>query len=375
MQTDTLVATMRAVGADLHLVEVKAAARGLPTDVVETLSAFANGDGGTLLLGLDEQAGFAPAAGFDAVKIRDALAGACADKMSPPLRIPIEIEEFEGALVVRADVPELDPLAKPCFVETRGAYQGSFIRGGDGDRRLTQYEVTQLLANRTQPTHDIEVVARAGVDDLDRSLADELLNRSRRRSPRAFENLDDVDALTRLGALARDDGQVSCAHPRRPIVSRDVSTAVLPAAVRLVRGASRAPHGPAVTRRGPVRRQPDHHRADPRHGERRRRRIDTKHARGGGHSRSLPRRSVRLPARCRPGTDRQRPDASRLQLRGVRRPGADRAVPGSTRGDEPRRPLRRGLRRHARLRRPRQQLTQPRACGDPRRPAAARHAR
>ena len=57
METKALVATMRAAGTDLHLVEVKAAAGGLPTDVVETLSAFANGGGGTLLLGLDEQAG------------------------------------------------------------------------------------------------------------------------------------------------------------------------------------------------------------------------------------------------------------------------------------------------------------------------------
>lgn len=72
--------------------------------------------------------------------------------MEPPLRIAIEVEEFENALVVRADIPELDPVAKPCFAAARGAYQGSFIRSSDGDRRLTHYEVTQLLANRTQPT-------------------------------------------------------------------------------------------------------------------------------------------------------------------------------------------------------------------------------
>jgi ATP-dependent DNA helicase RecG len=204
VDTSALIATMRAVGADLHSVEVKAAAGGLPAAVVETLSAFANGDGGTVILGLDEGRGFVAAPGFDAPKVRDALAGACADKLNPPLRVTIDIEGFEGALLVRADVPELDPLAKPCFVEARGAYQGSFIRGGDGDRPLTHYEVTQLLLNRTQPTFDLDVVDRASLDDLDDSLVAGLLAQSRRRSPRAFGTLEDAAALTRLGAVARD---------------------------------------------------------------------------------------------------------------------------------------------------------------------------
>lgn len=209
MQTDGLVAVARAVGADLHSVEIKAAGGGLPTSIVDTLSAFANGDGGTIVLGLDEASGFLPAVGFDAVKIRDALAGACADKLEPPLRLQIDIEEFEGALIVRADVPELDPVTKPCFVRTKGAYQGSFIRSGDGDRRLTHYEVTQLLANRTQPICDQDVVDRASMADLDDELVAGLLATTRRRSPRAFEKLDTGDALIRLGAAARcDDGDV-----------------------------------------------------------------------------------------------------------------------------------------------------------------------
>lgn len=211
MHTEAMIAAARAVGTDYHAVEIKSGAGGFPGSVVDSLSAFANGDGGTVILGLDEAADFRPSKGFDAAKIRDALAGACADKMEPPLRLQIDIEEFEGALIVRADVPELDPVAKPCFVKTRGAYQGSFIRGGDGDRRLTHYEVTQLLANRTQPTSDQEIVANATMADLDDELVEGLLAMSRRRSPRAFDKLDTIDALIRLGAAARDvDGDI---HP------------------------------------------------------------------------------------------------------------------------------------------------------------------
>ncbi len=224
MHTAELVASMRAAGADFHFVELKAAAGGLPSSVVETLSAFSNGGGGTLLLGLDEASGFRPVLPeFDALRMRDALAGACADKMDPPLRLDIEIEELEGAAILRVDVPELDPLAKPCFVKARGAYQGSYIRGGDGDRRLTHYEITQLLANRTQPRWDQQVLEAATVADLDDGLVRSLLETSRRRSPRAFQNRDDVDALMLLGAVARDESGAA-----RPTLAGLLSLGIYP---------------------------------------------------------------------------------------------------------------------------------------------------
>lgn len=46
-------------------------------------------------------------------------------------------------------VPPLDPLRRPAHIrrspahiKRKGAYDGSFIRGGDGDRRQTAHEVT-----------------------------------------------------------------------------------------------------------------------------------------------------------------------------------------------------------------------------------------
>jgi ATP-dependent DNA helicase RecG len=203
VETAALIARLRRLGMEPTDVEVKSAARGLPASVVETISAFANGAGGTLLLGIDEAAGFVPAAGFDAPAIRDALADACANKLEPPCRAPIEVEEFDGALVVRLDVPELDPVEKPCFVRTRGAYAASFIRGGDGDRQLSHYEVTQLLSNRSQPAFDREPVAGAGASDLDDRLVADYLARVRRRSP-TFGPVEDEQLLVRLGVLARD---------------------------------------------------------------------------------------------------------------------------------------------------------------------------
>ena len=201
MEAAEILTRARRSGLEPPDVEVKAAARGLPSTVTETISAFANGTGGTLLLGVDENDGFSPEHGFDASRIQDALAGACADKLTPPCRAPIRLDEWEGATVVRLDVPALDPVEKPCYVTARGAYGGSFLRGGDGDRRLTHYEVTQLLS-RTQPVHDREVVDAAAPADLDPGLLAGYLSRIRQGTP-AFRDADDERVLLRAGALGR----------------------------------------------------------------------------------------------------------------------------------------------------------------------------
>ena len=53
------IASLRELGTDTQDVEVKAAFGGLPKELPETISAFANGNGGLLILGLDENNNFA----------------------------------------------------------------------------------------------------------------------------------------------------------------------------------------------------------------------------------------------------------------------------------------------------------------------------
>ena len=126
---ESLVSEVRAVGSDTSSIEVKAAAGKLPTTVTETLSAFCNGSGGTLILGLDEASGFHPVPGFDPVRIREALARASADDIVPPVRSAIEIVPFEGAYVVVAHMPEIpvcsaNPATSKIAASTRGHSSG-----------------------------------------------------------------------------------------------------------------------------------------------------------------------------------------------------------------------------------------------------------
>jgi len=204
-QLPLLVAGLRSIGQDSHSIEVKASAERLPKSVPETLSAFANGSGGLVILGLDERAGFVPVDGFHPSQIREALAGACADRLFPPLRPVIEIVEFEGAQLVVAEIEPLIPSDKPCFVTDRGMYQGSYIRTGDGDRRLSHYEIDRLVEEHRQPRWDEEVVSDASLADLDSDLVASVVTRQKRLRPQLFGDGDTESVLQGLHAITEDE--------------------------------------------------------------------------------------------------------------------------------------------------------------------------
>lgn len=77
--------------------------------------------------------------------IQERLPGACADRIQLPLRPAIEIVEFGGSRVVVAEIDPPIPAHRPYFIAERGMYQRSYIRSGDGDRRLSRYEIDRLV--------------------------------------------------------------------------------------------------------------------------------------------------------------------------------------------------------------------------------------
>jgi ATP-dependent DNA helicase RecG len=203
-----IVASLRAVGVEFEDVEVKRAGGGVPQSLAETMSAFANARGGIIILGLDEKSGFTAAGVPDPVAMRDEVAGIARSKLTPALAPSIEVVPFEGTALLVVEVGALPLAQRPCYVTTRGVYNGSFIRVGDGDQRLTPYEIDRLRENAGQPRWDEELVPHATMQDLDQGAVLRLLTAARRNSPQAFAGLGEPEALTRLGVLVPDDGSL-----------------------------------------------------------------------------------------------------------------------------------------------------------------------
>jgi ATP-dependent DNA helicase RecG len=203
-----IVARLRETGVEFEDVEAKRATGGLSRSIAETMSAFANSRGGIIILGLDERAGFASVGVSDPVALRDELAGVARAQLTPALAPIIDTVPFEGAILVVAEIEALPPVQRPCYVTTRGLYNGAFVRVGDGDQRLTPYEIDRLRENSGQPRWDEEPVPQATAKDLDRAAVTRLIETASRNSPRSFSGLSEPDALARLGVLVRHEGSL-----------------------------------------------------------------------------------------------------------------------------------------------------------------------
>lgn len=202
----TAIERMRLIGSDTQCYEVKAAGKGLPESIAETISAFANWDGGTIILGLDEGNNFKPVPGFQAKPISDALLRIGND-FTPPCRLDIERYPFEGSEIIVA-VVEPTPLdQRPCFITRKGIRNGSFVRTGDGDKRLTDYEIERMREFHQQPSFDREPVYEASMNDLDASVLDAIVKRNRKITPRIFGQMKSSDILVKLGAIIPDDSK------------------------------------------------------------------------------------------------------------------------------------------------------------------------
>jgi ATP-dependent DNA helicase RecG len=201
-----LVEQVRRRQIELDNVEVKAARGGTPKRLYEPLSAFANQTGGgVLLFGLDEEKGFSLVGVGDPQRLQADLTNLASAEMEPALRPQFTVDETEGETIIAAEIEGIPARQKPCFYKPAGLPKGVYIRVGNTNRQMTEYEVFGYLSGRGQPRDDEEIVPDAEVGDLDGALLDDYLGRLRReRSPAVFLEGNREEMLMRLHIVASD---------------------------------------------------------------------------------------------------------------------------------------------------------------------------
>ena len=120
------VERMRIAGTDLAEFELKTAKEGF-SHTAETISAFANTGGGTIVYGITEK-GFHVTQGMDVKTVQNGCAQAAREQVEPPVAADIKVMTFEGSPVVVANIPEAPVRKKPCYVKKLGQMKGSYIR-------------------------------------------------------------------------------------------------------------------------------------------------------------------------------------------------------------------------------------------------------
>ncbi|MFZ4440533.1 MAG: ATP-binding protein [Syntrophales bacterium] len=182
----TIIAEVQKLQSELDDLEVKAAQKGTPQRLFEALSAFSNRPGGgVLLLGLDESKRFENVGVGNAHRLQEEISHLAAAEMEPPLRPEFTVKDFEGKTVVVVEISEIPANRKPCYYKTAGLQKGAYIRVGNTNRQMTDYEIYGYASFRTQPTIDQEIVPDATLEDLDRNHLSQYVEELKRTRPQA----------------------------------------------------------------------------------------------------------------------------------------------------------------------------------------------
>jgi ATP-dependent DNA helicase RecG len=183
--------------------EVKRARKGLPKQIYEALSAFANQtDGGIIVLGIDESQNFA-ITGVENVQTVITELTNIAGNMEPPLSLDIQVVEVNQQSLIVVEVPECDFRYKPCYYKPSGMQTGAYQRVGNQNRRMTPYEIHSSIDGRGQPTFDRNIVKTVSIQDLDHNLLQNYLDHIKRTRTNIWNRLrlNEKDFTQQLQAL------------------------------------------------------------------------------------------------------------------------------------------------------------------------------
>ena len=189
--------------------EAKAAAVGLPKSLWATYSAFANTNGGIILLGVTEDAQHQ--LHVEGVNDADALVIDFWNIINNQSKISINVlndkdvivREFDGKKIIIISVPRAQRYDKPIYLD--GNLFSSYKRNGEGDYRCTKEVIQAMLRDASPKTQDMLVLGNMNLDVFDKDTIKRYRIRMQGIRPgHVWEALEDVDFLYRIGAVGRD---------------------------------------------------------------------------------------------------------------------------------------------------------------------------
>lgn len=187
--------------------EAKRAKGGLPRSIWETYSAFANSEGGVILLGVSEDAdhnlsvtGVEDAEGM----VRD-FWNTVNDRSKASATVvtdrDVQIRRTPTGDVVSIMVPRAMRSVMPVYIGP-DPFEGTYRRNGEGDYRCERHEVLAMMRDSEDRPRDRRSVDSLGVDALDGSTVAQYRRSFQTLRPgHPWHDLPDEDFLMRLEAL------------------------------------------------------------------------------------------------------------------------------------------------------------------------------
>ncbi len=207
MTQDELIELLRA--HEWRDVEFKEAQRAVPRNAYETVSAFANTEGGHLVFGVRKSGQEMEIVGvLDVDKVQNEFLSALRqpDKISTDVGVEESLHKQSDSDLLIFYVPEADRSQKPVFLN--GNISRAFVRSGGGDMRCSDQERNRFLIDAAAERPDGQAV------DLGLSTAfnPETIRWYRavyeaRPGNRSHASLSDMDFLAEMGLLVEQGGE------------------------------------------------------------------------------------------------------------------------------------------------------------------------
>ena len=189
--------------------EVKKAVGGLPKSLWETYSAFANSNGGVILLGIEEM----PDKTFSVVDLPDPerliadFWNGVNNRQQVNVNIltdkKVQIIEAQGKRIVSIEVPRANRKDKPIYLGA-DPFAGSYRRNGEGDYHCTKDEVRNMMRDQADVSQDLRVLEQLDLKAFDYESVRRFRTRWQyTRAEHAWAELSDTEYLRKIGAIGR----------------------------------------------------------------------------------------------------------------------------------------------------------------------------
>jgi len=206
-------------------VEFKEARREVPKSVYETVSAFANANGGWIVFGVTLAKDDYQPVGVELVdKVQnDFLSALRADnKVNHDIGVKESLITIDGKSVLAFYIPESPRHHKPIYLH--GDIRQTFIRRGGGDQKASMPEIERLLRDSAQDRWDGQIFDFPLEEALDKKSIHWYRNRFYQINPGHDEDISDNDFLYEWGYLVKQSRKLR--PTRAAIMLFGTSTAI-----------------------------------------------------------------------------------------------------------------------------------------------------
>ena len=186
-------------------IEAKTAEIDCPKKCYDTISAFANKYGGLIIFGINENNNFIEQDVYGVSDLQKKITVLCTNSMEPKLRPEILPITYNNKKLLAVKIDEIPQNQKPCYYKSAGMNKGSYIRIGDSDEPMTDYEIYSLQSYKDGIQEDLRPIKRATIEDLDKEKISKYLEKVKKEKPN-FSKFSDEKILKLSGIIENSTG-------------------------------------------------------------------------------------------------------------------------------------------------------------------------